>query len=199
MNPRLSDRDLRAYAAGALDPGERLGVDDALHGDASARRRLAAMQAAAAGPTPDGRWRGLRRDWPGGIPARAMETERAVHLGDGGLPANRVGDRVTLRVPTDAGHLRPVVIREEDGHSEVLHPQGADDWIALSAWPRGPRGYEIDVYLQGEPGIHRYVVVLAAPDVEVDWAVPPSARWAELRRRVEEGRDPVFHASLRVE
>lgn len=189
-----NDRDLYAYAANALEAGDALAVEQAVAVDATIRRRLTWIQERLDRLVAQDRWHIPRLTLPGRAPPLHVRVETALHM-DERPPGERVvreGDLITLRIPSpgDASALRPVIVCESAGTTEVLHPAAQDDWLSLDKWPSGPDGYEIDVAVGGPPGAHRYIVALAGPDVQVDWSRGPSERWAGLRELIEEGRLP---------
>lgn len=198
MKNGLHDRDLYALAAGALDPGDALAVQDALAADPAARVRYEQIRARLA-PPPAGppRWRLPVMPLAGRVPPVHLRALTEAHLGGGPLAD---GDRLVLRVrpPASAEDVRPVVIREGGVGGGVLYPLAEGDWEPLAAWPEGDEGYEVDLVVTGPPGEYRYVVVLADARTPIDWTLPEAERWAALRELVEDGLVPAADAKVRV-
>jgi len=193
---KLNPRELAAYAAGALDPGEATAVADALAVDAEARRRLAALNLRMDEIRGIDRWRiprlaveGRVEPLAAALAGAAMTGGRAVR---GGHPF-----AILVNPPDRAEAWRPVVVREHDGVSEVVYPTTAEEWRSLDAWPRAGEARELVVVAASEPGRHRYVIALSPVGAEVDWAAAPDARWAELRAGVEDGT--TFAAAVELE
>lgn len=189
MMRTLSDRELLAHVARALDPGEAAAVEAALAVDPAARRRHDALAGRVAALTSRDVWILPTMPIPGRVVAPSVAYGGAAFMGDGGV---RAGDHVKLRVSPSgpAASVRPVVVHVHGGRSGVLYPLSAEEWVSLDAWPEARGAWEIDVVAAAEPGEHRYLVVLVDRDTVVDWAAPPEARWTELREAVEDGRVP---------
>lgn len=196
MRP-LSQRELAAYAAGVLDPGEAAAVAAALVVDPDSRRRLAELNLRIDAIRGEDRWHLPKVALPDRVaPLELVVTGSAMTAGR----AVRAGDPFVILIhpPSAAEGWWPVVVRECGGTSEVVYPASQDEWRSLAAWPATGAARELRVVPEGAPGRHRYVVVLTPTGTQVDWSAAPDDRWAELRAAVEDGTTYAAAAELDV-
>lgn len=197
MMRALSDRELLAHIAQALDAGESRAVEAALAVDPMARRRHDLLAARVNALT-------TRRDTvvlprvhlPGRVTAPAVAYANAA-MADGGV---HPGDRVILRVVPEgsAAEVRPVILDEHGGRAGVLYPLTAEEWVPLAVFPEAAGGgHEVDI-VPSDPGEHRYVIVLVQEGTPVDWSLPETARWTSLRDAVEDGTVPAAAMTVNV-
>ncbi len=192
MDAPLSDRTLRRYLAGALDPGRREEVEAALAASRSLRDRLAALSASTVREEPSG-WRlppvGARGPW-----ALTPALQQGAMMGEDEPGAD---DYVELRFspPEGLGSRRLVVLeRGVDGEWEVIFPAAPEEERAIDSLPREPDGrIRLDIVV-GEGG--RLAVALPPATLGVDWTKAPSERWDALREALERGEIPVETAAL---
>lgn len=185
MRPLVSDRELRAYVARALDPGDEAALEAAIALDPTAPARLAAIRERLERPAAPA-WFVPRRASVGLPVPPPARIEPVAHLG-GDAAAGEVWAEVRLDLSAaEAARVRPVVVVERPTSAEVLHPEAAEDWLPLERWPSGDGGYTLLVMVpEGEPC--RVVVALPDEGFVVDWTAAPERRWAELREAVAEG------------
>ena len=113
----------------------------------------------------------------------------------------RVGSRLELLAPVpdvDEGALRPFVLVERDGDSEVLLPLASDAWPDLSEFPLREGRRAIAVVPEGPVGPRRFLLALVPEEHDIDWAAPPELRWEPLREAIEEGLVQASSASVEV-
>jgi hypothetical protein len=113
----------------------------------------------------------------------------------------RVGSRLELLAPApDAPEdtLRPFVMEERGGGTEVLLPLAADAWPALSEFPIRDGRRAIAVVPEGPAGPRRFLLALVPDGHPVDWAKPSELRWEPLRQAIEEGRVQACSASAQI-
>ncbi len=113
----------------------------------------------------------------------------------------RVGSRLELLAPgTEAPEeqLRPFVLVEGDGGSEVLLPLAADAWPTLSEFPSREGRRAITVVPEGPAGSRRFVLALVPDGHRVDWQAPSELRWEPLREAIEEGRIHACSTSVQI-
>jgi len=189
MDAPVTDRTLRRYLAGAMDPGRREEIEAALAASPRLRERLALLVATTIRDEPSA-WRvpppGARGPF-----AIAPEVRTAVAMGEDGFQDD---DYIELRFLAPeglAGHRLALLERGEGGDWTVLYPQSAEEDRPLSAFPREADGrVRMDVALGG-PGLHRLAVAFVPEGMEIDWSAAPVARWAGLQEALSEGRIPV--------
>ena len=187
MIRRLSDRDLYAYAARGLDPGDARTIEAAVAADPAAQGRLAFIeQRVSRLAASDARWRLPVLSIAGRMPPLAARAVSDLHMGEDGV---HVGDRVVLRIapPPDVARVRPLLLRECDGVSEVVYPMAPEEWMSLDQWPLEEGEYEIELVVDGPEGDQRYLVALVDLALEIDWTAPAETRWQAVRERIEEG------------
>lgn len=194
MDAPVSERTLRRYLAGALDPGRREEVEAALSASPRLREQLALLVATTVREEPS--------DWrlpPAG--ARGpFALEPAVQPGAMmGEDAPDEDDYVELRfgAPDALGAHRLFVLeRGEDGEWEVLFPVAPEEERTLASLPRTTEGQiRLDIVPRRHAGL-RLAVALVPADVTVAWALAAPARWDGLRAALAEGRVPVESATL---
>lgn len=191
MDAPLSERTLRRYLAGALDPGRREEVEAALASSVALRERLALLVATTVREEPS-EWRlppaGARGPW-------AMQP--AVQVGAMmGEDIPDPDDYVELRFLPPTGcedHRLMVLERGVDGEWDVLFPATPEEERTLSGLPREADG-RVRLDIVTSPG-RRLAVALAPADVQIDWTQAPPARWSALRAALAEGRVPVETAT----
>lgn len=191
----LSDRELLAHVAGALDPGDATAVEAAIAADPHIRHRHDALSARVRALTGGDGWVLPVLALPGRVPPPRVSVGAAMYLGDGGV---HPGDHVKLAVvpQASAADVRPVVVHVHAGASGVLYPLNEEEWVTLDTWPEANGAREVDIIAGAEPGEHRYVVVLVDIATPVDWSAPGESRWLPIREAAEDGR--VSAASLTV-
>ena len=202
MMPSFSDRQLLAYAARSLDPGATRAVEEAFAANPELRRRLAALEVQMDTIQGTPRWHLPVVPLPDRAPPLEVELRREMALGDdGALGHFHPGDHVGIRIaaPGDARRWRPVIVREAAGRAEVVHPTAPGEWVSLNHWPAARGSHWVDIVVDTPGGDQRYVLILAAEAVSVDWSAEPEVRWAALRADVEDGRVPAASLTLHVD
>lgn len=195
MDAPVSDRTLRRYLAGALDPGRREEIEAALAASPRLGERLALLVATTV-PEPASAWRlpppGARGPWSLAPAAQlgAAMGEEAADLAD--------WLELRFRAPEGCEAHRVIVLERAAGADwEVIFPTCADEELPLSALPREADGrVRLDLAPAAEP--RRVAVALLAPEIAIAWEGEPEARWAGLREALAEGRAPVETATLRA-
>jgi hypothetical protein len=191
---RVTDHELHALLAGALDPGEAARLRARARHDPDLRARLAALRAET---TPPGRTRSPT--WflppPGRGTIRATTQREAVFGPADVLP----GDVVRIRLVTDAVGWRAVVLRRVEGQWELVEPAGPD------SPPVGPDDLEreedawiLPIEAAGPPGLQRWAVVLMPAGWAPDWGAPAEARGEDVRVALAHARVPAVTVDVRV-
>lgn len=191
MTPPVSDRTLRRYLAGALDPGRREEIEAALAASSALRERLGVLMATTVSMEASP-WRlppvGARGAW-----SLSSTVQAGAAMGDEeeGLVA---GDYVELRFQPPEGHgeHRLALMRRSPlGEWEVLFPSGPSEERRVAALPHDTEGrVRLDVAVEA-PGPLLLAVALLPPDVAIAWEAPEPARWAEVQAALDQGRVPV--------
>lgn len=195
MDIAVTDRTLRRYLAGAMDPGRREEIEAALAVSPTLRARLAGLVATTVRDEPSA-WRvppvGAPSPWalsPSLTAGAAMSDEEAAP-----------GDYVELRFQAGDAHAEHrvfVLERLAAGDWEVLFPTAPDELLPVRDFPREPDGrLRLDVVLNPS-STGRIAVALVPADVHIGWDGPTGARWAGLCAALDEGRVPVESVSLR--
>lgn len=185
MRPLVSDRELRACVARALDPGDEAALTAAIALDPTAPARLAAIRARLERPAAPA-WFVPRRTSEGLPLPPLARIEPVAYLG-GATARGEVWTEVRIELPAaEAARVRPVVVVERADGGEVVHPEAEEDWLALDRWPSRNGGYALLVMVP-EEDLCRVVVALPEEGFPVDWTAPPERRWVELREAVAEG------------
>jgi hypothetical protein len=112
-----------------------------------------------------------------------------------------VGSRLELLAPTPDGsdeRLRPFVLLERDGTSEILLPRSPDAWPTLSEFPVRDGRRAIAVVPEGPGGPRRFLLALVPDEHPVDWSAPAEVRWKPLREAIEEGEVQASSVSVEV-
>lgn len=192
MDLNVTDRTLRRYLAGALDPGRREEIEAALAVSPALRARLAALVATTVRDEPSA-WRvppvGAQTPW-----SLRPDLSAGAAMGE---EAPAAGDYVELRFsasPEVRSYDVFVLERRADGDWEVLFPSTSDERLAAASFPREADGrLRLDVVLQPS-STGRFAVALVPPDVGVAWG--EADPWAALREALDQGRVPVEAATL---
>lgn len=210
---RVSDRDLRAYVARSLEPGDQRALEAVIAADPTAQGRLDGLRLRLEAPPERPPWFLPRSGWQlGASPAlslclgRERVEDQAPGVSFQGLHGLSPGDLVGLRFAETggAGHpmggRRPVVVLDDAGSGRVVHPVAAEAWAPLSEWEVRSSvdepAYVIEVLVADRPGRQRYIVVLPDESFQVDWSLPEETRWDALRAAVEEGKVPAVSVDL---
>lgn len=194
MDAPVSDRTLRRYLAGALDPGRREEVEAALAASPRLRERLALLMATTAREQPSA-WRlppvGAAGPW-----ALSPSVQAGVAMGEESLEA---GDYVELRFQPPPGredHRVVLLERGPDADWDVIFPLSRAEERALSSWRReDDGGVRVDVTLS-RAGRVRLALVLLPPEVALAWDAPAERRWEPVLAALAEGRAPVATVEL---
>ena len=191
----VSDPDLHAYVAGALEPPRALEVTEAVAADPQLGLRLEAVQAALAqGPADRGEW----RIPPPGVGLRLMLSASAAPvMGD----TIRPGDRFRVRVDrTDDPKRRIRVLFRAGQRWQVMFPAGPDEELTVAELPTDESGKRhLDLVAQPPLGAQRWAVALCDPSETVDWSAAEGPRWAALRVGITAGQVPVAAVEVEVE
>lgn len=191
MTPPVSDRTLRRYLAGALDPGRREEIEASLAASPALRERLGLLYATTLNLAPSP-WRmpplGARGAW---TLESAVQSGAAMGGDEEGPVA---GDYVEVRLLPPEGHgdyRLALMQRSPVGEWEVLYPSGPSEERRVAALPRDPDGkVRLDVAVDA-PGALLLAVALLPPDVAIAWDAPEPARWAAVQEALDQGRVPV--------
>ena len=176
----LSDRELLAYAVGALEPGRAREVEEELRASPLLRARLHLLvqqlppRSARADPWPvpaaGGAW---GRAWgaprPPASPLEAFMDE-AVHT-QGELELH-----VTLADPADDRRL--LVLRRLGGRWTAVWPGSPEELRRLQALPGGAVR-RIRLSAGEEAGTTEWAVIALPEEVEIHWEREGAARWVE--------------------
>lgn len=162
----LTDVELHAFVAGALDPGRARTVSDEVAADVLLAARVQRIRDALslATETP---WRLP----PPRLGTFAVMTAPAMVMG----PSSRV--RLTIPMEAAPSHHRVVVLGMLDFAWEVLFPATVDDEITLADLPQEGGNYILDV----RKGPLRWAVAL--PEL-----IDRAAGWAGLQADIAAGR-----------
>jgi hypothetical protein len=177
---RVSDRELLAYAADALEPPRKLELQRLLAADPALARRLRELQE-----------RGLRRALQAG-PPRAQGWHTSLPSG-WVLPPPGLGELVGSPAPMMGEQSRlvrlswPATSAEDDwvlmlerlwGDWQVVAPLAEEELVRVGQLPLvdGQRQLE----LAAGPSADRVGAVLVPARYQPDWALPPEQRWAPL-------------------
>ena len=187
MDIAVTDRTLRRYLAGAMDPGRREELEAALAVSSTLRARLAGLVASTVSDEPSA-WRVPPVGAPGPWSLSPMVQAGAAMSDEDAVAGDYVELRFQAPAALDAADVF-VLERLADGDWEVLFP--------ASAFPREPDGrLRLDVVLNaGSTG--RIAVALVPSDVSVAWSEPAPARWVELLTALGEGRVAIEAATAR--
>ena len=193
MDAPVTDRTLRRYLAGAMDPGRREEIEAALAASPRLRERLALLAATTLRDEPSA-WR-LPPPSARGLHRLTPDVQAAAAMGEDGFQDD---DYVEIRfqAPEElSDHRLALLERGADGDWSVLYPQSDQEDRPLSAFPREPDGrVRVDVALSG-PGLSRLAIALIPTDIDIDWSVAPARRWLALQEALREGRVPVETAA----
>lgn len=193
----VSDRELFALAADALDPGRRVAVEEELGASAALRARYALvvqrLVVARAAPRP----------WTLPPPAlaglAAFRATAAPPTDLMGAPRVEPGGwfPVYLEVLHPSAH-QVVVLRKVGGAWSVVFPAHPDDVARVDELPREPDGrWRLDLSAGPEAGTQRWAVALPPAEAPVDWEAPAEARWTWLREALDD--DPTGVVVVDVE
>lgn len=189
--PRRSERQILAWLAGAMEPGEAAELRARVRDDPGLAARVRDLEARISeGPPREPAWSvpppGL---WGGQRPFAVSVQASAFSAG----PV-RAGEafRVRIQDPGPPERLVIVLLRGAEGW-EVLAPADPDELLRLRELPPDGDGYALDLIAPeaAEPGRTRWAVALPEVDMVIDWSAPPARRWAALRAALEDGRVPV--------
>lgn len=195
MDIAVTDRTLRRYLAGAMDPGRREELEAALAVSPTLRARLAGLVASTVSDEPSA-WRVPPVGAPGPWSLSPMVQAGAAMSDEDAVAGDYVELRFQAPAALDAADVF-VLERLADGDWEVLFPASADERLPARAFPREPDGrLRLDVVLNaGSTG--RIAVALVPSDVSVAWSEPAPARWVELLTALGEGRVAIEAATAR--
>ena len=204
---RYADQAIMAYLNDAMDPSEVYQLEQEVERDPALRARVHALQARqhdqilrrAAARENEVWWKHTPLVWP--LP---------VHLAARGLTSSeglsgrlyrlssapqreRLFD-MTLRLdPAHSAVPRQIVLllRSEDGHTEVLAPTSPDKLLPLDGQPKDDAGspilkIKIDTKHHGKT----LAIVLPPLNLEIPWDLAEELRWAPLMAQIQAGEVP---------
>ncbi|MEZ4238327.1 MAG: hypothetical protein R3F59_19680 [Myxococcota bacterium] len=176
----ISDRLLRQYLAGALEPPAQERIERALRDVDGLRERMAALLATSL-PEPRASWVIPPPGAPRGLTATA---EPAAFMGE-----PEAGWTV-LWLDVDDAQLdaRPVVLERAGADWEVVFPLTEDEVVPLRALHREGGRTRLDV---DTSRARRVAVVLVPSDRPLDLTLPDPERWAAVIASVQAGELPV--------
>lgn len=196
MDAPVTDRTLRRYLAGAMDPGRREEIEAALAASPRLRERLTLLVATTVRDEPSA-WR-LPPPGARGQHALTPAVQTAAAMGEDGFQDD---DYVELRFQAPEGlsdHRLALLERGADGDWTVLYPQAPEEDRPLSAFSRETDGrVRLDVALSGA-GPGRLAVALLPAELIIDWGAPEAERWIGLQDALSQGRLPVETAALSI-
>lgn len=191
----VTDTQLYAWLAQALEPQATLTVEEALAGDPQVRARLQLLTLTPPGPTDP--WRIPPPGVLGGRARLGVQSAGAAVFDDGLRP----GDRFDVRIAPcpDAADRALIVLRQAHSKWEVVFPTTPDELSPLSALPADSEGERVlSVTAAGEPGTQRWAVALPFLAIEIDWAASGTDRWSSLMEGLGTGEVPVASAEVLV-
>jgi len=198
MSTTLTDRDLLAWLAGALEPGRALDVQEEVSAFPEVRARVALLTQRLQ----EDQIRPVWRIPPPGVAGgrRGFTLERAA-LAVMGEEVIRPGDRFTVRIGAvpDAEDRRLVVLYRRGADWDVVFPSREDEDVQLDVIPAEPSGERVlELVAQEDLGEQRWAVALPLAD-PVDWSLAPEARWQSLVERIATGEVPVTSVRIQVQ
>lgn len=178
---RVSDRDLAAWLAMALEPPRHLEIARALAASPALVARLERLSHAT--PEPQ------RSSWILPPPGLGAFTSAPVAVMGDEAPWIRIALPQTA-APTD----RVLVLERQQGEWTVISPNSPSETLTVADLPQEESVRQLDV----APNSHaeRIGVVLVPAFVVIDWNEPPETRWEALMEGVLSGNWLVGTLSL---
>jgi len=197
--PTLSEAELWALLAGALDPGRAQRASELIAASPELQVRLSQLRQeldkASVQPAP--RWRipppGIRS----GRASFGLELRLETMLGAGPL---QPGDRFVLLLDDVDDESRTVVVFfQEPTGWEVLFPLSQEEILLVRELPQDHDGRRrLELVARDQPGQQRWAVAQLDPEYALDWSLPAEERWREVRKGIVQGRVPVTSAVVEV-